>query len=43
MTGRPLLLFLNEVAGGRKLLEALRVGWLEALGSDVGVKRSLPL
>jgi guanine deaminase len=28
---------------GRKLLDALRVGWLEALRADVGVERSMPL
>ena len=30
-------------AAGRELLASVRAGWLEALGSDVGVRRQLPL
>ena len=28
---------------GEQLLAGVRAGWLEALGSDVGVNRSVPL
>jgi len=28
---------------GEQLLDSVRAGWLEALGTDVGINRSMPL
>ena len=33
----------DAFAAGERLLASLRRGWLEALASDVGVRRSMPL
>lgn len=40
--GRVLSRHDEAFALGEQLLASVRAGWLEALGSDVGINRSMP-